>query len=128
MHEEILGASLGPILAKNIGIAEDLGCGDDDSKGLVLTNERGNTCGNVRLGREPAADTQCVAYLFLAVYDMLDGGQGNIVNLGVVAPKWAARDRDLELAGKIKESIVGRERPGHFNSERRGIDELIMID
>ena len=108
-QEEIFRAGAHAVFAKDICIAEDLSRGLDDVKGLILTDEGGDAGRKERLGGESAADAQGVADLFLAVDDVLDRGQGDVVDLRVVAPERAAGDGDLEFAREVIESSVRAE-------------------
>ncbi len=145
-HEEVLEAGAGAVFAEVLLLAEDLGGGDDDGEGLILADEGGNTDGHVGLGGEASADAQCVAdFNFLVVgggcggvrcwqFSVVsglgagDGGEADVVDLGVGAPEGAAGDGDLELAREVVEVGVGGEDVGDFYGEGGAVDELVGIE
>ncbi len=68
-HEEVLDASAGAVLAEVGLLLEDADDGGDDLESFVLRDKGRDSLGDVRLGREAAADAEGVADLFDSVTD-----------------------------------------------------------
>ena len=127
-HEEVLDAGAGAVFAELGLLAEDADDGGDDVDGLRLSDEGGDADGDVGLGGEAAADAQGVADFVCAGDGAADGGEGDVVDLGIAAPKGAAGDGDLELAGEVVELGVGGEEVGDLDGEWAGVDELVVVE
>jgi hypothetical protein len=126
-HEEVLDAGAGAVLAEFGLLLEDAQDGFDDGVGLVLRDEGGDAHADVRLGGEAAADAQGVADLFEAIDLAADGGEGDVVDLGVRAPQRAAGDGDFELARQVVELGIGGEAAGDLDGERAGVDQFVAV-
>jgi hypothetical protein len=136
LHEEVLDAGAGAVLAEFGLLFEDADDCGDDVEGLVLRDEGGDALGEVGLGGETAADAEGVADLFLAGIESvnsawfvsLDGGEADVVNLGEGAPDGASGDGDLELAGEVVELGVGGEEMRDLHGEWAGVQEFLVLN
>jgi len=125
-QEQELQARLLPILAEHAAVAEDLGDPADHRQHLVPADERVEAEGEVGVRRQPAAHADREPDL--ARLRVAQGGESDVVDLGIRAPGPAARDRDLVLARQVVELGVAVEHPSRRLHERRGVDDLVGVD
>ena len=111
---ELLGAPLGEqeLQARLVAqppvavVAEDLRDAVPGIRHLLGSDEDAEALGEARGGREAAADPQVVADAELGV---LDGDEGDVVDLVHDVLARVAGDRGLELAGQVRERLVADE-------------------
>ncbi len=108
-EEEELEPRLLTVLTQHVAISEDLRDSLDDGEDLVPVDEGVQPHGQVRVGRESAADAHREADL--ARLRVPDRGHADVVDLRVGAPGAAAGDGDLVLAGQVVELRVAVQHP-----------------
>ena len=83
-------------------------------------------CGRRCAARWRSRRRRCrgVADFFEAVDFALDGGEGQIVDLRVRAPEWAARCGDFELTRQVVEFRIRCQAVRDFQGEGAGVDQL----
>src|SRR5581483_1317700 len=80
------------------------------------------------IGREPAADAQREANLFIPKPVPLRSGESDIIDLRERAPAPASSCSDFELAGQVVELGVSRKLVCDSARDGRSIDELVARD
>ena len=125
-QEQELQARLLAVLAEHAAVAEDLGDPADHGQHLVPADEGVEPEGEVGVGRQSAAHADREPHLVRL--RVAQGGESDVVDLGIRAPGPAARDRDLVLARQVVELGVAVEHPRRRLDERRGVDDLVGVD
>ncbi len=116
------------MFAQHARVAEELGRGADDRRDLVGADEGVETSGEMGLGGEAAADAQREADFALAAEGAFDGGEADVVNLGIRAPDRAADDADFEFARQIVKFAAGADGRAGFQYQRRGVVQFVGGD
>src|SRR5262245_14819852 len=113
------------VLPEHVRLAEDLGDRANDRQRAGRRHERVEPHAEVRIGGEPAADPDGVADL---AGRMARRGEADVVDLGIRAPRAAARDRDLELPRQVVEGGVAVQHARRLEHDGRGVDQLVGIE
>ena len=82
----------------------------------------------MRIGGETAAYAYGESGFDTADAPAGDGSEADVVDLGIIAPRAAAGDGHLELAGEIVKLGVAAQRAIDFQRERRGIAEFVGVE
>ena len=114
-HEEILEAGAIAAFAQDLLVAKDLCDCVHHAHRLLGKDESVQTDGKMRLIGEPSADADSEANLTI----MLHRREGDVVDLGIGAPRGATGDGDLEFARQVVEVRVCGEQMSNF--ERRWV-------
>src|SRR5262245_50056954 len=126
LEEQELEPGSAAVLPEHVGIAKDLGDRAEDVEHARARHERVETDAEVGIGREPAPDADREADL--AGLGVARRGEADVVDLGIRAPRAAARDRHLELAREVVVSGVAGHERGRLQHQRRGVDQLVGVE
>src|SRR3989454_151560 len=125
LEEEELEARLLAVLAQHLGVAEHLRHRAHDRHRLVPAHEGVEPRAEARIGRESAAHAQREARLTRG--GVAQRRETDVVDLGIRAPRAAARDRHLVLAWQVVELRVAVEQVRRLEHQRRGVEHLVGI-
>src|SRR4029077_6482814 len=120
--EEEFQASPLAILSENSAVAKDLGNPLKNRNDLVGAYEGVESRGEKGVCRKAAAYPQREPDLIPAPDSAADRGEANIVDFCIATPGTAARDANLEFAGKVVEIGIADEELVGFESEGRRIE------
>src|SRR5579872_280248 len=127
-EEEKLEAGTLAMFAQNIGVAEEFGNSFDDRNNLIPSDKRIQSRAKIRLGRETAGNSQRESDLGLAAHNASNGGEADVVDLGIGAPDAASGDGDFELARQVVELGIACQQPRSFQHERRSVDDFVCVN
>src|SRR5579863_1301381 len=124
LHEEVFQAGAVAALAERHLVAKDLGDTTNGGDGLAGLEEDVQPDGKVRFVGETAAHAKRIAGFSV----VLHGGQADVVNFRIRAPRRTAGGRDFELARQVVEIGIGGEEPGDAGSDGGSVDDLVGGD
>src|SRR5579872_969656 len=127
-QEEKLQTGTLAMFAQNVGIAEQFGNPFDDWNNLIPSDKRIQSRAKIWLGRETAGNAQRESNLGFAVHNARDGGEADVVDLGIRAPDTASGDGDFELARQVVELGIARQQPRGFQHQRRRVDDFVCVN